>query len=96
MDIDHDRTKAFPYLSVVCNGFLALFDNSPMTNELMYGDGMLFLQQAALVQIVLIFLLVSFLVFFVVFDSVPKLKVYVRLARQRRLAKRIERCGAYT
>ena len=47
--------------------------------------------QASIIQIVLIMILVAFLLSYVVIDSIPKLKLSYRLARQRRNIKRLEK-----
>lgn len=46
--------------------------------------------QAAVIQIVLILLLVAFLACFVVYDSIPKVKIWLRLRRQRRRVKKLK------
>ena len=48
-----------------------------------------------MIQIVLIFVLVSFLVCFVAYDSTFKLRVQLRLTRQQRSLERLKRCGLW-
>lgn len=47
--------------------------------------------QASTIQIVLILLLVAFLGCFVLIDSIPKLKLVLRLSRQKRRLRRLRR-----
>ena len=47
--------------------------------------------QTSVIQIVLIMLMVAFLLSFVVFDSIPKLRLFFRLRRQKKNLKRMKK-----